>query len=284
MAGELWLNKEINLLQTLESKEYDLLLRYASENQQYLMERRQEEQWEDYERSIRYGMSLLRYFERHLQEKLREKTVFRLGALMGTLETCDRLSYEEMQVDWVRIHYKEQVLSVKHLDEVVLTLEMHGFMTHSELCESIHMKESTLSEFMKKVKPANLISSVKSGKYKIYRLTDTGRRLGKQLRENRNSYSDGEKILSELKSYLACDERQEFVERVNRLLKENNQTDAKNIHPGDNLSIYYADQGKRKKVDYQVTGISENEPEGIKKIMAKKLNSEIYLFNNVEND
>lgn len=187
MNDEFWLQKELDLRDALQHGDFETVINYASDNQQKILA-----EWMRLNKSeqcniVRYGMMIMQYFEQHLLQTSKDAALFRLGALMGTLEVCDRFSYEESQEHRAEILYKEQVSSIKHLDEIILALELHGIMSHSELCEYLDLKESTLSEVMKKVNLTNLVASSKHGKYKLYRLTDAGRRLGKQLMKKRKN-------------------------------------------------------------------------------------------------
>ncbi len=109
---------------------------------------------------------------------------------------------KKKQRNWSERTYKQEVLSIKHLSEIILALEIHGIMSHSEICSALNLKESTLSEIMKRVDLTKLISSSRNGKYKLYRLTDEGKYLGKQLRnQKKDRVTEGE-LLGQLEQYL----------------------------------------------------------------------------------
>lgn len=56
-------------------------------------------------------------------------------------------------------------------------------MTHGELAEKLDLNyPSTLTEIMKKTADLGLVMIKKSGKYKLYSLTDAGIRYAKQIR------------------------------------------------------------------------------------------------------
>lgn len=269
MNREIWWNKEIDLLKSLEEEDYDCLIEYAYNNQQHLISEWDEEDISFLQKKIRFGMSILRYFEHHLQKDPKIKTIFRLGALMGTVESFEQLLLEKTQDDWTNKTYKEEVLSIKHLDDIILALEVHGVMSHSEICKYLDLKESTLSEIMKKVNLTNLISFSKSGKYKLYRLTDSGRRLGKQLRKQKNEVFSEKEILFQLKHYVESTIiKEEFRQKIKEIL----EYDSNYIEPGDSLTIVYHSFGKREKEEFEITGILENGKRDDKnlKIMGKK--------------
>lgn len=245
MSRELWIDSELDLADALERKYYDALLRYVSYNQQNLKSKWANSDHIEIKKSIRYGMSLFEFFEEYLEKCERERTIFRLGSLMGTIENLDDLLYEEDQAQWSEINYKEQVKSVKHLDEIILILEVHGIMSHSEICKSLGLKESTLSEIMKKVSRTNLVSFSKHGKYKMYRLTDQGRYLGKQLRKKDYKKLEKDEVLKQLKYYLDSEKNTEFFESVKEIVGQRKGNLDIELPVGTNLEIYHKSSGKQ---------------------------------------
>lgn len=245
MSRELWIDSELDLADALERKYYDALLKYVSYNQQNLKAKWENNDHIEIKKSIRYGMSIFEFFEEYLEKYERERTIFRLGSLMGTIESFDDLLYEEDQEKWSQMNYKEQVRSVKHLDEIVLILEVHGIMSHSEICKSLGLKESTLSEIMKKVSRTNLVSSSKHGKYKMYRLTDQGRYLGRQLRKKDYKKLEKDELLKQLKYYLDSEKNIEFFVSVEEMLDQRKGDLGIELADGTNLEIYYKSSGKK---------------------------------------
>lgn len=287
MKGELWLKKELDLQETLQHEDYEMLINYASDNQEKILIEWTKVNKSERHNIVRYGMMLMKYFEQHLPQISKDTALFRLGALAGTLEVCDRFSYEESQEHRAETLYKEQVSSIKHLDEIILALELHGIMSHSELCEYLDLKESTLSEVMKKVNLTNLVVSSKHGKYKLYRLTDAGRRLGKQLRKKRKGMEQEEWLL-QLKDYLIERNDNSFAERIAAVVRECRRTENSNqeIKPGDKLEVLYWDQSGQKRTDeYEVKmNVLEQNTQSAarrKKIIAVKEN--INSFSNISN-
>lgn len=199
MSNEVWLNREMNLLEKLENKEFELVINYAMDNQQQIISKWLSEDRTSVKESTQVGMSMLTRVERYLKDYY--KALFRLGALKGTVECFEHLIYESDLDEWTKRAYKDDVLAIKHLDEIILSLEVHGKMTHSEICKDLDLKESTLSEIMKKVNMTKLISHSKVGKYKVYMLTESGRRLGRQLRSQRQMDVNKKDFLTRLSYY-----------------------------------------------------------------------------------
>ena len=145
-------------------------------------------------------------------------------------------------------------------------------MTHSEICQNLELKESTLSEIMKKAAPTNLIISTKAGKYKLYRLTDNGRYLSKQLRNPLPKVPTKKELLNYLEHYLETSpDEHSFREEINRLVQCPNKTTIKGeLAPGDTFTIYHKPNTKIRKEEYRVTGLLNSENTGNLKIMAQK--------------
>lgn len=184
--------------------------------------------------------------------------------------------------------YREEVLSIRHLDDIILALEIHGVMSHSEICSYLNLKESTLSEIMKKVNLTKLIISSRSGKYKLYRLTDAGRRLGKQLRSQTNKNLGEEELLFQLQHYYeSTKSKEEFSCKVKDILKYGNiiANASNSIMPNKHLTIFYSELGKIEKEEFEVTGILEKGrmDNSNFKIMAKKLTYHIDMIQNIQN-
>ncbi len=122
MNKEIWLEKDMDLLEMLKDGEYDVLLQYARDNQQYLMTKWDAEDEQSFQKTLRFGMAVLRYFEHHLQENLNETVLFRLGALKGALEIFECLEFEKKQDQWISDTFKEKILSIKHVKDIFLLL------------------------------------------------------------------------------------------------------------------------------------------------------------------
>ena len=194
MSKEVWVHAQTNLLEALNNQEYDFLLQYAEDNQEYVIAEWFNSDHSSFSQTLRYGNSQLKYFKHHLEKSSKDNAIFHLGILMGIIDTMEHFSYEEEQESLTANIYLKQVLSIKHLKDIIQLLESHGVMNHSEICKNLDLKESTLSEIMKKTNPTNLIDSTRAGKYKLYKLTDTGRYLSRQLRSSFSETHNKQKI------------------------------------------------------------------------------------------
>lgn len=139
---------------------------------------------ESLRKELRYESALLTYIKRFIQELDESRyAILRLGALMGTVESFERILYEQNQTLWAEARFTKE--PVKHLPEIVQALETHGPMSHTEISDYLGIKPSTLSEAMKKVLNTGAVQVGAIGKYKMYSLSDSGLRYGKELRKNR---------------------------------------------------------------------------------------------------
>jgi hypothetical protein len=138
---------------------------------------------------------------------------------------------------------------------------------------------------MKKVNLTNFISSSKSGKYKLYRLTDSGRRLGKQIRKQNNENISEKELLFQLQHNIeSTKNKEEFKRKVKEIMDYDRIVENKKnkIEPGDQLTIYYHMFERRIMQEFEVIGVPDNDNKRDDKefkIMAKMKKSEIFENN-----
>jgi len=160
----------------------DELAAAAAEIQEQLLSDWMAERQQAVRQELKYGSALLTYIERFLKRLDASRyAALRLGAWLGTVESLERFQYEQNQAEWAEERFAKAY--VKHLPEVVKTLETHGVMSHTELSELLDMKVSTLTEAMKKIVDTGAVQAASVGKYKLYSLSDEGLRYGKELRK-----------------------------------------------------------------------------------------------------
>lgn len=169
----------------LAEGQYQELVTYAEQTKDHLLASWIGGKAEPLRKELRYESALLTYIRRFIQELDESRyAILRLGALMGTVESFERILYEQNQTLWAKARFTKE--PVKHLPEIVQALETHGPMSHTEISDYLGMKPSTLSEAMKKVLNTGAVQAGAIGKYKMYSLSDAGLRYGKELRKNRN--------------------------------------------------------------------------------------------------
>lgn len=186
----------------LQTQEFLKLINYAKENQQKLDSLWLDGNTENIQLFLKYATSKLSYLESYLETEINYYSILRLGALLGAVESYEKILYDRQQENLAVNKIYEDGHTIKYLDDIVRLLENHGGLTHAELCKYLSLKISTLSEAIKKVKDAGVISTRTSGKYKIYSLTDVGIRYGKYIRNKSKNNISSNDILQLLQHYV----------------------------------------------------------------------------------
>ena len=292
MRKEIWMHTQTNLSESLEKQEYTTLIQYASDNKEYVINEWYNSDNSSLSQILRYGNSQLNYFEHHLPTASKEDAIFQLGTLMSVIKTFKDFLHEKQQENLTAQIYQKQVLSVKHLKDIILLLEAHGIMSHSEICKNLDLKESTLSEIMKKAASTNLIISSKAGKYKLYRLSDNGRYLSRQLRAKTTVSTNRDELLKQLKFHLkASASENSFKDTIKKLL-EYNDPNIKNeitnikIAPGNTITVLHTPDKTIQKERYEITGIPINSKEdngGDVTLMARKIKYDFDALDDIKN-
>lgn len=292
MRKEIWMHTQTNLSESLEKQEYTTLIQYASDNKEYVINEWYNSDNSSLSQILRYGNSQLNYFEHHLPTASKEDAIFQLGTLMGVIKTFKDFLHEKQQENLTAQIYQKQVLSVKHLKDIILLLEAHGIMSHSEICKNLDLKESTLSEIMKKAASTNLIISSKAGKYKLYRLSDNGRYLSRQLRAKTTVSTNRDELLKQLKFHLkASASENSFKDTIKKLLEYNDpqyQNEITNIKiaPGNTITVLHTPDKTIQKERYEITGIPINSKEdngGDVTLMARKIKYDFDALDDIKN-
>lgn len=292
MRKEIWMHAQTNLSESLEKQEYTTLIQYASDNKEYVINEWYNSDNSSLSQILRYGNSQLNYFEHHLPTASKEDAIFQLGTLMGIIKTLKDFLHEKQQENLTAQIYQKQVLSVKHLKDIILLLEAHGIMSHSEICKNLDLKESTLSEIMKKAASTNLIISSKAGKYKLYRLSDNGRYLSRQLRINTSVSTNRDELLKQLKFHLKTSTSEDSFKDTIKKLLEYNDANIKNeitnikIAPGNTITVLHTPDKTIQKERYKITGIPINSKEDNGDdvtLMARKIKYDFDTLDDIKN-
>lgn len=292
MRKEIWMHAQTNLSESLEKQEYTTLIQYASDNKEYVINEWYNSDNSSLSQILRYGNSQLNYFEYHLPTASKEDAIFQLGTLMGVIKTLKDFLHEKQQGNLTAQIYQKQVLSVKHLKDIILLLEAHGIMSHSEICKNLDLKESTLSEIMKKAASTNLIISSKAGKYKLYRLSDNGRYLSRQLRTKTTVSTNRDELLKQLKFHLKTSTSEDSFKDTIKKLLEYNDANIKNeitnikIAPGNTITVLHTPDKTIQKERYKITGIpinSKKDNGDDVTLMARKIKYDFDTLDDIKN-
>lgn len=174
----------IDISQELASKSYEKVINYANEAQRELIHNWQLHDKTVLERLLLMGRNILCFWTDSIAKKRLWVALVRCGAWLGTMETIQKLTYEENMDTWTKKRFLKQIASIKKLPDILQLLEVKGVMTHSELSEELQFRHpSALTETIKKIAEFDLINIRRVGKYSLYSLTETGIRSAKLLRE-----------------------------------------------------------------------------------------------------
>ena len=290
MRKEIWMHSQTNLLETLEKHEYVTLTQYASDNKEHIMDVWYNSDSSSFAQTVRYGNSQLKHFEHYLEKNSKGNAVFQLGTLMGVIKTLNEFFQVKEEENLNAKIYQKQISSTKHLKDIVLLLEAHGIMTHSEICQNLGLKESTLSEIMKKSASTNLILSTKAGKYKLYRLSDNGRHLSRQLRTSSPDTPDKETLLRLLSYYLKIPQSKDssFEDKVKELLVSHDiENPNVKITCNDTIKIKYNDNSRIQQEESKVMGFPLNQEKSsnnIKTFIIQKLKFDNDILDDIDNN
>ena len=287
MNREVWIHAQSNLPEILENADYKFLIQYADDNQEHIMEKWYNADYSSCTQTLRFGNSQLKHLKQYLKKSSKDYAIFHMGTLMGIIETLECFSYEKDQEDLNTAIYAKQVASIKHLKDIIQLLEAHGIMSHSEICRSLNLKESTLSEIMKKNTCTNLIISSRSGKYKLYRLTDNGRYLSRQLRSSSPNIHDIRErglIKRSIQYMESISDLKKFREKETIMPQDNREDSyATKIAPGNTLEIMIKNNKKKEIFDIDALVVNHESTGSVKVVATKKAENRIDFLNNANN-
>ncbi len=173
----------IDLVQEFTSENYEKIICCADDAQRELIYHWHVKDSLVAEQLILMSRSILNFWTDSIIKNRLWTALIRCGAWIGTLETIEKHIYEKNMDSWSQKRIYKNLLSIKHFDEILRLLEVKGVMTHGEMVEKLHLNNSsTLTEIIKKTRDFDIIDIKKSGKYKLYSLTDAGVRYARQIR------------------------------------------------------------------------------------------------------
>ena len=173
----------IDLVQEFTSENYEKIICCADDAQRELIYHWHVKDSLVAEQLILMSRSILNFWTDSIIKNRLWTALIRCGAWIGTLETIETHIYEKNMDSWSQKRIYKNLLSIKHFDEILRLLEVKGVMTHGEMVEKLHLNNSsTLTEIIKKTRDFDIIDIKKSGKYKLYSLTDAGVRYARQIR------------------------------------------------------------------------------------------------------
>lgn len=218
MSENIFLSLKEEPVDLLWSKEFKKLIKYSETNQKKLNSYWRNSNKDTVNLFLKYATTKLSFFEKSIESEEQLYSIFKIGVLLGAIESYANILYENQHDQLVANKVYEECRTVKYLDDIVGLLESHGGLTHSDLVELLSIKTSTLSEAIKKVLATGLVDVRSSGKYKIYSLTDIGIRYGRFIRNKKREIVSSDQVIMLLKHCLnngACvDSLDDFKQRV----------------------------------------------------------------------
>jgi len=260
MENRIWYQSDDDITSLFNNKDFEALQSYVTLNKRLLIHLWETEQIDELQKSLRFGTDEMNYLENWLKSLPKENDyylIFLLGSLSGILELMDRILYQHDQLKKTMNDIYTTAAATKHLSEVVMALEAHGTMTHSDLRTELNMNASTLTEAMKKILQTGLVKAAACGKYKLYNLTEAGRQYGKTIHNLRSEKHTSEELLAAISQAIEdSEDSTELRRQIEQLLT--GQT-AHTISVGDKLSLTYKENELIKKDYYRIDMILENE-------------------------
>lgn len=257
------------------------LVDYAEQAKNLLLSDWLEGRTESVRSRLRYESALLTYAALFLQELDESRyAALRLGALLGAVESFERILFEQNQNLWAEARFTKE--PVKHLPEIVQALETHGPMSHTDLGNYLGIKPPTLTEAMKKVLNTGAIQVSMIGKYKVYTLSDSGLRYGKELRKRKKqdfSLKDLCEKLDMLLRYAENEGSREYIKST--VMRQLRDEPAVDIYSGDTVQFQASNYPQKIifSVDSFLNAIGSRE-----KILRGRLESDLESTTNVKSD
>ncbi|MCR5609248.1 MAG: hypothetical protein K6G26_09320 [Lachnospiraceae bacterium] len=181
-----WNNPDFDLLESFRRKEWEHIREYVQNNKILSWSELNENNPDESLRIMEFENSLLKEFiDDLLGDDELYKIVFEIGNLQGCVQTVAKLLSDKLKEDYVSEQIDKCYSSIKNLDLIIEQIDMKGGLTHTELGHRTEIKLSTLTECMKKILKTNLVESRRSGKCKIYFLTEYGMKYAKKLRREK---------------------------------------------------------------------------------------------------
>ena len=97
MSDDIWIKKNLNLEKAFSKGDFSELIAYSERNQKGLIDIYVNSDSTSVEKSLRFGSTVLHRFENGLQNEQQLYAVFRMGALLGTVEGFEALDCATIQ-------------------------------------------------------------------------------------------------------------------------------------------------------------------------------------------
>jgi DNA-binding Lrp family transcriptional regulator len=183
-----WYNKDKKIWNSFAEKEYELIYDYVENNITRLISAMDGDE-KEFGNNLSYGAAILKRFENTRLKSDEYKAIYALGELKGVIDACAHLENEKIenkntadQVDEIEMY---DYSAVKYIDEIVKLLSENISLKHKELAKRLGISDPKLTEAIKRIDKYRLIDYRRVGKFKLYALSDKGKRYGNQMRNNK---------------------------------------------------------------------------------------------------
>lgn len=173
----------INLKEALAERKNEELINYSKKGRYKLLAA-----WNDDDKSLvrkligSYESVLNRFSKWIASLDISSRMIFELGCLQGMVSGISHVLYCEKRQEEADVAYKGGLQYITHLSEIVKIIEKEGPLSHTDLSKKLQIKQSTLTEAMKKILIEDVVTSTTSGRYRVYSLTDKGLHYAKYLK------------------------------------------------------------------------------------------------------
>ena len=245
-----WYNDGLNLRTEFQQEKYDVIRDYAENNVKVLISKMDGDA-NAYGMSLKFGNSILKQFELMCLDSKLLKAIFAIGQLKGVIRACAHLDYEKKSDARVWKDTEKHYSSIKHLDKIIEYVDRRNGVSHTDLAEKLGMQPSTLTECMKRIAETNLIRDSRSGKYKIYTLSDDGRRYALSLKQKKKSLeNNSDRLLPYMSRTLSNSDKYCVLDKTEPVrLKVGKDMSTKEMYKVQNIYGVYDENNKRFSVE-----------------------------------
>lgn len=238
-----WFCPQTDLSESFIKSDYESILEYVTENLDTVFLACGEDNKDSFDGLIKLGLSIQNRFEASTVGDVPALSViYEMGVLTGVVRAWSRIRTEERQVENVSRRNQGANLRIKHLGEIIDLLDEFSYLSHNELSKKLRMKASALTACMKNVLETQLVMCRRSGKYKVYSLTDYGFQYKKSLGKHPELIQNKESILESIEqsiNAMSRDDGEWLMDKLERMVS----TRAYVFHKGDKFRVASAENG-----------------------------------------
>lgn len=175
--------QDIDIVKEFKSKDYEKVIDYVDLTQQELIKLWKTENSNSLEHMILTTRNVLNFWMDSVCQDRLCATLIRCGALIGTLETIEKLIYEKNMDLWQKNRIPKAITSNRIFSKIIQILDSNGVMIHNEMIEKMQSYDNPdIVAAINIMSNLQLINIIKLGKSNLYSLTDAGIRYARNLK------------------------------------------------------------------------------------------------------